>query len=132
MQSSMTYHRYCLVEELYYSFVQDYQMHEHIVRRFLMQQHYVLPEGGKEENENFDFEKINFTSDWSRSETIWSAWARALAFARIASASPVALLICSSLKPSLAKIVACLVPSALFICASRIPSLSRTVARLRL
>jgi hypothetical protein len=38
-------------------------MHEHIVRRFLMQQHYVLPEAGEEENENFDFEKINFTSD---------------------------------------------------------------------
>jgi hypothetical protein len=60
------------------------------------------------------------------------ASARAKAVARIASASPVALLICSSLKPSLANIVACFVPSALLICASRIPSLSRIVARLRL
>ncbi len=74
----------------------------------------------------------NFTSDWSRSETNWRAWARAVAFARMASASPLALLICSSLKPSLAKMAACFVPSALFIWLSRIPSLSKIVARLRL
>ena len=40
----MTYHRYYLVKELYYSFEQDYQMHEHIVQRFVTMQHYVLPE----------------------------------------------------------------------------------------
>jgi len=49
MQSSMTYHRYYLVKELYYSFEQDYQMHEHIVQQFVMKQHYVLP---KYKNEN--------------------------------------------------------------------------------
>ncbi len=75
---------------------------------------------------------LNITSDCNWSETISSACARALALARIASASPVALFICSSLKPSLAKIVACFVPSALFIWDSRIPSLSKIVARLRL